>query len=42
MLIPITEAERQFAVENGVEALEERFEGGGFDPIIDESRASFV
>lgn len=42
MLIPITEAERQFAMENGVEALEERFESGGFDPIIDESRASFV
>jgi hypothetical protein len=42
MLVPITEAEREFAVENGSEALAERFEEVGLDPVVDEQRKSVV
>ena len=42
MLIPITEAEREFAIEHGVEALEERFDAAEFAPVVDEERQSVV
>lgn len=41
-LVPITEEERQYAVKNGVEALEEKFEEGGLESVVDEDRKSLV
>lgn len=40
-LLPITPAERDFKVANGLEALEERFEAAGFD-YLDPHRRSVV
>jgi suppressor of fused protein SUFU len=41
-LFPITDAERQYAVDNGSEALEELFEKTQIDPVVDEARKSIV
>jgi len=41
-LIPITEREREYAIENGSQALEEVFEKVEMNPIVDEKRTSFV
>ena len=41
-LIPITEREREYAIENGSAALEDVFEKEELDPLVDEARASLV
>jgi len=41
-MIPITEAEREFAVQHGSEALEKKFEEVDLSPVVNESRKSFV
>jgi hypothetical protein len=41
-LIPITEAERAYAVQNGSEALESLMEENELDPVVDEERESLV
>ena len=41
-MIPITEAEREFAVQQGSGALEKKFEEVNLSPVIDESRKSVV
>jgi hypothetical protein len=41
-LIPITEAEREYAVEHGSQELEKVFEDAEFSPVVDESRSSLV
>jgi Suppressor of fused protein (SUFU) len=41
-MIPITEAEREFAMEHGSQALERRFEEADIPPVLDESRESLV
>jgi hypothetical protein len=42
MLVPITERERQYAIEHGVEALEDRLTEAKVEPVVDEKRASVV
>ena len=41
-MIPITEAEREFAVKNGSKALEEEFIKANLDQTLDESRKSVI
>lgn len=41
-MIPITDAELQFKLEHGADALEQLFESKGLNRIIDESRKSLV
>ncbi|MHC4743266.1 MAG: suppressor of fused domain protein [Planctomycetota bacterium] len=41
-MIPITEEERAYAIEEGSQALEELFEKAEMDPVIDEKRKSLV
>jgi hypothetical protein len=41
-MIPITEAEREFAMEHGSQALEKKFEEVDLSPVVDESRKSVV
>jgi len=41
-MIPITEAEREYAVQHGSQELEQRFEDAEMSPILDESRKSIV
>jgi hypothetical protein len=42
MLIPITEAEREYAVEHGSQALEDIMSEVEFDPVVEESRGSLI
>jgi hypothetical protein len=41
-MVPITEAEREFAVKHGSQALSEKFEEANLSPVVDESRESVV
>jgi hypothetical protein len=41
-MIPITEAEREYAVSQGSQELEQRFEEAKMSPVLDESRDSLV
>lgn len=41
-LVPITEQEREYAVENGGQALEDIFDEMELEPVVDESRDSLV
>jgi hypothetical protein len=41
-MIPITEAERKYAVEYGSQELEKIFEDAELSPVVDESRSSLV
>ena len=41
-MIPITEAERQYAVKHGSQELEKRFEDAELSPVVDESRRSLL
>lgn len=41
-MIPITEAEREFAMEHGSRAQEQRFEEADMSPVLDESRRSIA
>ena len=41
-MVPITEAEREFAVTHGSQALEDRMRDAGLSHILDESRKSIV
>lgn len=41
-MIPITEAERQYAMQHGSQALEKKFEEVNLSPFVDESRKSLV
>lgn len=41
-MVPITEAEREYAVKNGSEALLKKFEKQRIPQVIDESRKSLV
>jgi hypothetical protein len=41
-MIPITEAEREFAVRHGSQELEKLFENANLSPIVNESRESLV
>ncbi|MBN2291075.1 MAG: suppressor of fused domain protein [Pirellulales bacterium] len=41
-MIPITESERQYAMDKGSQALEEVFEKAGLDIVVDETRESLV
>ena len=41
-MIPITEREREYAIENGSQALEEVFKKAEMDPVVDEERTSLV
>jgi hypothetical protein len=42
MLLPITEAEREYAMQHGSQALEEVMSSSDFDPVVDEERSSLV
>jgi hypothetical protein len=42
MLIPITETEREYAIEHGSQALEDLMSDTEFDPVVEESRASLI
>ncbi len=42
MLLPITEAEREYAVAHGSQALEDLMSESEFDPVVDESRRSLI
>jgi len=42
MLLPITEAEREYAIEHGSDALEELMSESEFDPVVNEDRKSLV
>jgi len=42
MLVPITEAERAYAIEHGAAALGQLMEDNGFDFIVDEKRMSLL
>lgn len=42
LMIPITENERLFAIENGSSVLEDLMAKKGFDPVVDEARSSLV
>jgi hypothetical protein len=41
-MIPITEAEREYAIENGSQALERRFEEANLSRVLEESRQSVI
>jgi Suppressor of fused protein (SUFU) len=41
-MVPITEAERQFAVAKGSQALEDRMREAGLSHVLDEGRQSIV
>ena len=41
-MIPITEAEREYAIEYGSQELEKVFEDAELSPVVDESRESLI